>query len=281
MMTNLVNVEQARAWDGTEGTQWTLHEERYEGSTAAHTVHLLRAAAIRPDDRVLDVGCGCGSTTREAAALAPGGLALGVDLSEQMLTRARERAANQGLRNVEFLKADAQANPFDPAEFDVVISKYGAMFFADPVAAFTNIADATRAGGRLALLAWAGLGANSWVTQIRAALAAGRVLPEPPANAPGPFGLADPDHARRVLGESGWGDVRLTEIAEPVRLGEDPDDAFAFVSQMGITLGLLDGLDITTGDGCLRRLHETMREAMTDIGVVLPSKSWLIEARRN
>lgn len=282
MMTpHLVNIDQARAWDGADGSHWTLHEESYEGSTAAHTVHLLRAAAIQPDDRVLDIGCGCGSTTRQAAALTPGGLALGVDLSERMLTRAGERAANEGLHNVEFLKADAQANPFGAAEFDVVISKYGAMFFADPVAAFTNIGGAIRAGGRLALLAWAELGTNPWVTQIRSALAAGRILPEPPANAPGPFGLADPDHVRRVLGQSGWGDVQLTEISEPIRLGDDPDDAFAFVSQMGITLGLLDGLDTPTRELCLRRLHETMREAMTDIGVVLPSKSWLIEARRN
>jgi SAM-dependent methyltransferase len=280
MTTNLANVEQARAWDGTEGTQWTLREERYEESTAAHAVHLLRAAAIGPDDQVLDVGCGCGSTTREVATRALQGLALGVDLSEKMLTRARERATIQGLRNIEFLQADAQVHPFD-AEFDVVISKYGAMFFADPVAAFANLAGATRADGRLTLLAWAGLGANAWVSQIRTALAAGRVLPEPPANAPGPFGLAEPDHARRVLDEAGWRGVRVTEIAEPVRLGDDPDHAFAFVSQMSITLGLLDGLDTNARDASLERLHETMREAMTHVGVFLPSTSWLIEARRS
>jgi len=280
MTTALVNVEQAQAWDGAEGTQWTLHEERYDRATAAHASHLLEAAAIRPDDRVLDIGCGCGATSRRAAELAARGHALGVDLSEQMLTRARQRAADQGLGNVTFLKADAQTHPFDPAVFDVVISKYGAMFFADPIAGFTNISRAVRPGGRLALLAWQELGANAWVTQIRAALAAGRDLPQPPPNAPGPFGLADPGHVRQILDKAGWTDVQLTEITEPVRLGNDPDDAFAFVSQMGITLGLLDGLDGTTRDLALQRLRATLREAMSDIGVALPSQSWLITARR-
>lgn len=281
MTTDSVNVEQAQAWDGAEGTQWTLHEERYDDSTAAHAVHLLQAASIEPDDRVLDIGCGCGATTRQAAALATRGHALGVDLSRQMLTRARQRASDQGLASVTFLQADAQAHHFEPASFDVAMSKYGAMFFADPITAFTNIAGAVRQGGRLAMLAWREIGANPWVMQIRSALAANRDLPEPPADAPGPFGLADPDHVRRVLGQAGWCDVELTEISEPVRLGDSPDDAFAFVSQMGITRGLLDGLDTTTRDLSLQRLLATLSEAMTDIGVALPSRSWLIEARRD
>jgi len=281
MATDLVNVEQARAWDGAEGAQWTLHEERYDRSTAAHAVHLLQAATIGPDDRVLDIGCGCGATTRQAAGLATRGHALGVDLSEEMLTRARQRASDEGLNNVTFRQADAQAHRFDPGTFDVAMSKYGAMFFADPVRAFTNIAGAVHPGGRLALLSWRGLEVNPWVMQIRSALAANRDLPEPPANAPGPFGLADPDHVRRVLGQAGWSDVQLTEISEPVRFGDNPDDAFAFVSQMGITHGLLDGLDAATRDLALQRLLATMAEAMTDIGVVLPSRSWLIEARRD
>ena len=281
MTTALVNIEQAEAWDGAEGNRWALHEERYDRATAAHAVHLLRAAAIRPDDRVLDIGCGCGATTRQAAELAAHGPALGVDLSEEMLTRARQRASEQRLGNVTFLKTDAQVHAFDSEAFDVVISKYGAMLFADPIAAFRNIAKAVRPGGRLALLAWRELDTNVWVTQIRAALAAGRELPQPPPNAPGPFGFADPDHVRRVLDGAGWSDVKLTDIAEPVRLGDDPDDAFAFVSQMGIAQGLLEELDGTARDVSLQRLQATLREAMTDSGVTLPSRSWLVTSRRD
>ncbi len=280
MTTRLVNVDQAKAWDGAEGEAWAQHEERYEAATAAHTLHLMRAAAIRPDDRVLDIGCGCGGSTLQAGVLASSGRTLGVDLSERMLDRGRRRAADQGLDHVEFVQADAQVHPFDPAAFDVVISRFGAMFFADPISAFTNIGRAVRPAGRLVLLAWREIGINPWITQIRGALAAGRELPQPPANAPGPFGLADFAYARGVLDQSGWGEVQLTDVAEPVYLGKDPDDAFAFVSQMGVTIGLLDGLDETTRDESLQRLRGTLDDAMTNKGVVFASQSWLIEARR-
>ena len=279
-MIDPLNISQAQAWDGAEGSRWTQDEERYDSSAAAHAAHLLRAAAIRPDDRVLDIGCGCGRLTREAAAVATRGNALGVDLSEQMLTRARQRAAQDGLNNLTFRQGDAQVYRFVPSSFDVVVSKYGAMFFADPVTAFTNIGRAVRPGGRLAMLVWRELGVNPWVSLIRVALAGDRQLPDPPANGPGPFGFADPNHIRSVLARSGWSDTKLTEIVEPVWLGNDPDDAFAFVSQMGITLGLLEGLDRTSGDLGMQRLRATLHEAMTDIGVSLPSRSWLIEASR-
>ncbi|MGB9378314.1 MAG: methyltransferase domain-containing protein [Mycobacteriales bacterium] len=281
MTAALVNVEQARSWDGDEGTQWTLHEERYDSATAAHSVHLLRAAAIQPDDSVLDIGCGCGATTRQAGGFASQGHALGVDLSREMLVRATQRASDDGLANVSFVQADAQVHPFEPASFDVAISKYGAMFFADPVAAFTNIAAAVRPGGRLALLTWQEFNANPWITRIRAALAAGRELPEPPANAPGPFGLAGPDHVRDVLGQTGWGALQLTEISGTVRFGDDPDDAFDFVSKMGLSQGLLDGLDPAVRDQAMQRLHATLAEAMSDAGVTFASTSWLVEARRD
>ena len=280
MTTQLANVEQEQAWNGTEGVRWTQHEERYNATTAAHTVHLLRAAAISEDDRVLDIGCGCGATTRAAAGRARSGQALGLDLSEPMLARARERAREQGLANVVFLQADAQVHDFESAEFDVVISKYGATFFGDPVAALRNIGRAVRPGGRLVLLAWADLGANPWVGKLRAALAAGREMPDPPPNAPGPFGWADPDYARDVLAQSGWIDAQFTEIKEPVRLGDDPDDAFAFVSQLGFTLGLLADLDSIARDESLRRVRSVLADAMTDDGVTLPSVSWLIQAQR-
>jgi SAM-dependent methyltransferase len=205
---------------------------------------------------------------------------LGVDLSDRMLDRGRRRAADQGLDHVEFLQADAQVHPFAAADFDVVISRFGAMFFADPVTAFGNIGRAVRPEGRLVLLAWRELHINPWITQIREALAAGRDLPQPPANAPGPFGLADIAYVRSVLGQSGWGEAQLTEVAEPVYLGKDPDDAFAFVSQMGVTVGLLDGLDEATRDESLQRVRETLDGAMTDKGVTMPSQSWLIEAHR-
>ena len=138
-----------------------------------------------------------GHTTREAARAAVDGSALGVDLSAPMLERARRLSDDAGLRNVTYLQADAQTHPFPPAQFDLRISRFGTMFFADPVAAFANIGRALRPGARLVLLVWQDHDRNEWAAAIRDALNAGTAAPTPITNDPGPFSLADPvDHRR-------------------------------------------------------------------------------------
>ena len=189
----IANVEAAEAWDGHEGAHWAEHAERYEHSSWRHRARLLQASSIGPDDHVLDIGCGSGRSTIEAAQLASRGSALGVDLSSQMLAKAAQRAAESGVANADFVQGDAQVHPFDPGAADVAISHYGAMFFGDPLAAFTNIASGLRPGGRLALLAWRELERNDWIMVFRTALALGRELPTPPPDAPTPFSMADPD----------------------------------------------------------------------------------------
>jgi SAM-dependent methyltransferase len=197
-----------------------------------------------------------------------------------MLERARQQARVDGLTNVGFEQADAQVHPFDEHAFDVAISRFGAMFFADPVAAFANIGQALRPGGRLALLAWRPLAANEWLSAIRGALAAGRILPEPPVGAPGPFGLAGAADVRRILGAAGFNDVVLDIVDEPVRLGADADDAFGFLRGLSITRGLLDGLDDTAVAGALEQLQAVLATYDTGRGVLLDSSAWLITARR-
>ncbi|MEU9305798.1 class I SAM-dependent methyltransferase [Streptomyces sp. NPDC048269] len=184
------NAEQARAWDGEEGTYWPEHADRFDRAVHAHHAHLLAAAAISATDQVLDIGCGTGQTTRDAARRASRGRAVGVDLSAAMLRRARRRAAAEGLPNAEFVQADAQVHPFPAAVFDVAVSRSGTMFFADPVAAFRNIAGALGPGGRLVQMVWQPPAGNEWFLSLTRALAAGRPLPTPPPDAPGPFALA-------------------------------------------------------------------------------------------
>ncbi|MGH9281499.1 MAG: class I SAM-dependent methyltransferase, partial [Acidimicrobiales bacterium] len=154
MLQMTANEEMARAWDGEEGDRWTEHAEHYEASSVRHWRQVRDGGFIRSTDRVLDVGCGTGSSTRDAARLASAGHVLGVDLSARMLARAAERCAAEGLGHVSFLQADAQVHPFDPGVLDVVVSSFGAMFFEDRRAAFANLAAALRPGGGLALLAW-------------------------------------------------------------------------------------------------------------------------------
>lgn len=277
-MTNIANVDMAAAWDGPEGAHWAEHADRYEQAGTAQLVRLLDAAAIESDSAVLDVGCGTGRSTREAAGRASSGTVLGVDLSSQMLELARARAAQEGLGNVTFEQVDAQVHAFAPEAHDVVLSCFGAMFFADPKAAFTNLAGTVRPSGRLALLTWREMARNEWLLAMRNALAAGRDLPQPPVSLPGPFGLADEDHVRAVLGSAGFKEVALESIDEPFIFGADADDAFAFFSTGGMVRGMSHDLSDEDRAAALDALWRTFVEHETPDGVAFGSSAWLITA---
>lgn len=154
-MFPIANIEQAKAWDGSEGDYWTEHAERYEQTTRLHRDRLLRAELLSPEDDVLDVGCGTGALTRSAAQRAAAGSALGIDLSSRMIEHARELTALAGITNARYEQADAEVHALAPSSVDVILSSFGAMFFGDPVAAFANLATALRPGGRMGLLSWA------------------------------------------------------------------------------------------------------------------------------
>ncbi|MGY1708265.1 class I SAM-dependent methyltransferase [Geodermatophilus sp. SYSU D00758] len=274
------NADMAAAWNGAEGQDWAARADRFDAASAAFDPALAGAAGISAADRVLDVGCGAGTSTRAAARAAPAGHATGVDVSAPLLAEARRRSAAAGLANTTFVWADAQVHPFDPAAFDVAISRFGAMFFGDPVAGFANVARALRPGGRLALLAWQPLARNEWLLVIRRTLAAGRPLPEPPNDAAGPFGLADAGHVRRVLAAAGFAAVDLTALPGVVRLGADVGDAFGFVAGLGPVRGLLAGLDGDTRRVALEELRAALAGHETPDGVLLAAAAWLVTARR-
>jgi SAM-dependent methyltransferase len=272
------NSGQVGAWDGNEGAFWTAQARRFDETLANCHGPFLAAAAIREGHRVLDVGCGTGQATRDAARVAINGSVLGVDLSSQMIALARDTAAAEGLDNVEFRQADAQIHPFENAEFDVAISRMGSMFFGDPIAAFTNLHRALRPEGRLTLLTWQGVSDNEWLTQFRAALAAGRDLPTPPPEAPSPFALADPDRVTAILTTAGFADVSLQSLHEPMSFGPDPDAAFDFVSEL--TGWMREGLDETRRDAALAALRTTIAEHTGDHGVTYQSATWIIQAHK-
>jgi SAM-dependent methyltransferase len=271
------NDAQLQAWDGDEGAYWALHADRFDRAVAAYHGPFMAAAGIQPGDRVLDVGCGTGSTTIDAAQAAHNGSALGVDLSSQMLAVARRRAADGGVTNADFLQADAQVHPFDAGHHDVAISRTGAMFFGDPVAAFANIAAALRPGGRLCLLVWKGIEANEWLREIAGALAAGRELPTPPPGAPGPFSLADPVRVRDVLGAAGFVDVDLAGAERPMWFGDTVEVAEEFI--VGLLGWMLDGLDAAQKAAARAALRQTLLAHVGPAGVEFASATWTITAR--
>jgi SAM-dependent methyltransferase len=275
----IANVEMAAAWDGPEGLHWAEHAERYESMGPGFWDALVAAVRIAPDDDVLDVGCGTGGSSRNAARLAASGSVLGVDLSGPMLERARAAAERDGLANIRFVQADAQVHSFPAAAFDVAVSSFGAMFFADPVAAFTNIGRSLRPDGRLGLLAWRRLEENGWLCSLRGALAAGRELPSPPVGLPGPFGLADPSQVEALLRSAGLADVAVEPVDAPMRFGADVDDAYSFVSTQGITRGLLQGLEPEAATAALAALRQELTDHETPDGVLLQGAAWVISAR--
>jgi SAM-dependent methyltransferase len=271
------NAGMVGAWDGKEGAFFAAHAERVDRSLASSYRPFLEAAAIQADERVLDVGCGTGETTRDCARAACNGSALGVDLSSQMLALARDTAAAEGLTNIEFRHADAQIHAFDVAGFDAVVSRLGSMFFGDPVAAFTNLRRALRPGGRLTLLTWQGMADNEWLTEFRRAMADGRDIPGPPADAPSPLAFSDPKRVSAILDAAGFTDTSFTSLHEPMRFGSTTDDAFDFVSaQLG---WMLDDLDDDGRSRALDALRTSIAAHTDDGGVFYGSATWLIQAK--
>lgn len=279
-VANPVNASQAEAWDGDEGAHWVLHQEWYESLVSGFTPRLLDAARIGRGDRVLDLGCGCGQTTRLAARRAPDGFAVGIDLSRVMLERAREDAWDESLPNVSFGHGDAQVHPFSAASFDVALSRFGVMFFDDPRAAFTNIGRALVPGGRLAFLCWQDLLVNEWLAVPAGAALAHVPVPELGGEGePGPFSLSDPDRVTAVLTAAGFQDISIEAVDAAMRLGDDADDAVGFLRGTGLARTLLDQVDTATADAALGAVADALRAHESDDGVNLHGAAWLVVAR--
>ena len=243
----------------------------YDAELRRHDEILRRATGVRVHDHVLDIGCGAGRTTRQAARTARQGSAYGVDVSAPAIRRARELARADGLGNVTFAHADAQTHRFPPEGFDLVMSRFGTMFFADPVAAFTNIGRALRPDGRLVMMVWQAAERNEWDVALREALGVGA------AEGPDPFSLADPATVRDVLRAAGFGQVAFTEVREPVHYGTDVAAALEWVRGFTCTRAALTSADPVAAEERLRRM---LAAHLRDDGVRFDSRAWIVTARR-
>lgn len=279
--TPIVNVDQAEAWNNDEGRHWSTHQDRYDALNEGFTERLLDAASIGAADAVLDIGCGNGRTTRLAAQRASAGHALGLDLSAPMLERAADTAAAEGITNVAFQRGDAQVHPFDAGAFDVAISRFGVMFFADPVAAFANIARALRPPGRIAFVCWQDLLANEWIM-----LTAGPALQHVPLpdlgepGEPGPFSLADPEHTESILAAAGFADVQFDAVEAPMRLGDDAGDAIEFLRGSGVGRSLLEKAEPDAAARAVDAMVAALRPHERPEGLYLNGAAWLVTARK-
>ncbi|MFI9587763.1 class I SAM-dependent methyltransferase [Streptomyces sp. NPDC052236] len=252
----------------------------YDSELARYHERLWEAVDIRPGDRVLDLGCGTGQTTRDAARAASPGTALGIDVSGPMLARARQQAETEGLRNVNFVQADAQTHTFPPEHFSLGISRFGTMFFSDPIAAFANIGRALRPGARFVQLVWQAADRQEWHAAIRAALSPGHTSSTSAGAAVDPFTLADPDVVVGHLTAAGFTAVDVVDVHEPVYYGPDADRASAAVLQLWMAKDLVTDLDPASAKRALDRLCATLDAHDTGNGVWFDSRAWLVIARR-
>lgn len=248
----------------------------YDAELRRHNEALRAAAKVGVRDRVLDIGCGAGQSTRDAAHIAVEGSVLGVDVSAPMLEIARQRSTEEGLRNVVFEQGDAQSQVFPPAAFDLCISRFGTMFFADPALAFANIGQAMRPGARLVWLVWQSRDRNEWATAIQQALAPWGAIS---ASAAPAFSLGDPIVTTKILSEAGFASIDFTEVHEPVFYGANVDAAYDAL----LGLQLLKDPQARAGleaNGALQRLRDLVERHMIADGVLFDSRAWIITAYR-
>lgn len=277
-MTHVVNSAQAQAWNGYEGEHWAAHYDRYDAVNGGFNEALLDAAAIDEHARVLDLGCGNGQLTMAAAQRARFGQVTGVDLSDPMLARARDRAKAEHVPNASFERGDVQVHPFREASFDVALSRFGVMFFADPVAAFANVGRGLRPGGRLAFVCMTALSGTDLGTVLGAMEAH---LPRPTGpDGTGPTSFADPTRTRSVLSDAGFRDIACTRVEADQVWGRDIADAVEFISGWGPVKFHLEQAAPDDATGALDALGAALRRFSEPGAVRLRGTAWLVTARR-
>jgi SAM-dependent methyltransferase len=246
----------------------------YDAELQRHDEVLRRACDVQPREQVLDIGCGIGQTTCEAARRAQAGGALGVDISGPAIERARALAQARGVRNVTFEQADAQVHRFPPERFDLAMSRFGTMFFDDPVAAFANVGRALRPAGRLVMMVWQAGERNEWEVAIR------RSLQAVASEGLDAFSLADPPAVTGILEAAGFAGVTFTDVREPVYYGPDVTTALDWVRGFRCTSDVLDRLDPAAAADALGRLREMLAGHLSGNGVWFDSRAWIVSARR-
>ncbi len=268
------NDEQIAFWNGAGGTRWIAARDRIEQSVVAISEALFATAAARPGERVLDVGCGCGRTTAALQRLT-GASALGVDVSAPMVARAREQI-QPGL---EFVEGDASRLPF-PATYDLVFSRFGVMFFADPVAAFGHLRGALAPAGRLVFACWRDLALNPW-SRVPLEAAQDLLPPAPPAdpNAPGPYAFADGGRLREILVRAGFHDVAIGPLESVMRMGETLDEAAIEATTIGPLARRVGDLTADKLAEVRARVAAAYAPFVTPRGVEPPAAVWLVTAR--
>lgn len=265
------------------GDRWLAHYARFEGMIAPAGAGLLSAAAFAPGEQVLDIGCGAGATSLQVARLvAPGGSVTGLDISAALIATCRERAREAGLANIRFVVGDAASADLGGALFDRVVSRFGVMFFDQPVAALARLRRALRAGGRCVFVCWRAPRDNPWAMAPLAAARAALGVTQPPADplAPGPFAFADDVRLHGLLTDAGFSAIELRRFDAPVSMGASPRRAAEAALKVGPVMRFLREV----GDDHAPAITEAIERALEPLAgadgqVRLAGSTWIVSAR--
>jgi SAM-dependent methyltransferase len=268
----------SQGWTDEIAQRWIRNEAVMDRAISPFGDAALRRADPRPGERVLDVGCGCGPTTFALAErVGESGRVVGVDVAAPMVALGQSRAA--GRANVRFTEADAQTAAWED-RYQLVYSRFGVMFFADPAAAFRNLATALALGGRLVFVCWRAFEENPWMAVPFAALR--RVIPDAPgspAEGPGPFSLAEPAHLEALLVGAGLREISIEPLDHPVDFGPDLDSAVQLAVSSGPTGRAMLAADERTRAAARLQLATALIAHLQPAGVSLAGAVWIVSAR--
>jgi len=282
MKNNVVNTDMSDFWNGDGGRNWMRFQHRLAISLKHFGQQAMVATNLSKGEKVLDIGCGWGDTTFDIArTVASNGYVQGVDISDLILQHAITRLKSSDLDNVSFKCVDAESHRFTLKSFDVAYSRFGVMFFNDPVAAFNNIRQILKPNGRLSFICWQPIADNQWVKLPLDSVAKHFVdAPEINEDLPGAFSLGDKSKASRILESAGYNNISIEPFKTKLNVGNSIEEAIAFLSNLGPASGVFGNpdIDIDTKNHILNDLRKELNHNQSTEGVELNASTWIVNA---
>ncbi|GJL87277.1 MAG: methyltransferase [Minwuia thermotolerans] len=273
------NADQIEYWNGPSSQKWVRNQQRMDRTLGAFSRHVIDVADVSPGESVLDIGCGCGSTSMELGARVGGsGRVVGVDVSRPMLEVAKSVATDLP---VEFVEADASSHDLDRDAFDLLFSRFGVMFFADPDRAFAHIGGSVRSGGRVAFACWRPLSENPWMlVPVLVAKEFVELPARPGPEEPGPFSFANPERVSRILSSGGFTDIRIEPYDHAMVMGNTVEEAIQTAMEVGPVGSVASEADAQTQQALNQAMAEKLSTFATPEGVRLGAAIWCVTATK-
>ena len=275
-----VNVDQRKFWNESKGKSWVELQPNIDELFKPISEKVISTLDARSGERILDIGCGTGGMGFILSErVGQSGLVCGYDISQTMLEFAEKRRKERKIENIKYVEADLQTHKFNSDTFDALFSRFGVMFFENPVEAFNNLRGTVKKNGRIVFVCWAERLENDWIDLPTAV--ASRFLelpPTQPEKSPGPFAFEDKNYVKGILEESGWTNVKFENFTCSHSSGTTLEEAAKFLGKMGPMSGPVEKADPVTRDKFFSALGEELEKFKTDQGVMMNFSTWIVSA---